>query len=478
MTEAVLIDPLEEGAIRGTLRLKPPPLHLMYLAASLRKEGYDVRIIEDNSDRLGSKGTAKAVAEEDPLMVGLTASTATLGVAFQYIEEIKKECPETKVVLGGPHVTFLPVETMQDCPAIDAVCIGEGEVTICEMMSKIEAGKDLADVRGVAYRDDGRIVLGDTRELIKDIDSIPDPARDLLDMGHCVDWNGDPIGTMITSRGCVFGCNYCVSSRIMGRRFRARSPEKIVDEMEELTGRYGIEYIEFLDDNFVLDRKRAKAVAKEIRRRDLDIKFVASSRVDTIDRELLGELQSAGLESIYYGIESGSQRVLDLMNKGVKVKNALDAVKAAKERNVRVVGSFILGYPGESLSEMNETIRHAISLDVDMAQFSILTPYPGTPVWERLKQKGLLADCGYEKYTVLDPVIDYEKLGLSSNMVSRKLMEAYARFYLRPSYLVRNPDIIRMIPKVIMKSLQRIVIDSKKRESIVLNEGNSRPAIS
>ena len=476
MTDAVLVDPLEQSATRATLRLKPPPLHLMYLGASLRQDGYDVRLMEDNLDQRGPEGTAREVVREDPLIVGITAATATVNEAYRYAEEIKRECPNAKIVMGGPHVTFLSVETLQECPALDAVCVGEGEATICELMSRAEAGKGLEDVKGIAYRDDGRIVQNGPRELIKDIDSIPEPARDLLDMKRCVDQNGEPIGTIVTSRGCVFGCNYCASSRIMGRRFRARRPEKIVDELESVSGKYGIEYFEFLDDNFVLDRRRAIAVAREIRNRGLDIGFVASSRVDTIDRELLGELRSSGLNSIYYGIESGCQRVLDLMNKGIRVENAVDAVKDAKEEKVRVVGSFILGYPGETLEEMNETVRHAISLDVDMAQFSLLTPYPGTPIWESLRKDGLLADCGFDQYTVLDPVVDYEKLGISTKAVSRKLIEAYARFYLRPSYLLRNPEIIRMAPRVLIKSLKGMHWASQNKGSRRLEPGVVSPS--
>ncbi len=454
MTEVILVDPMEDTALTAALRLKPPPLHLMYLAAALRERGHGVRILEDNLDAMGPEGTAKKVGKEDPSLVGITAATATVDQAFRYAEAIRRECPNVKIVLGGPHVTFVPAETLHSCGAADAVCIGEGEETLCEIASRVQRDGDLSDIRGIAYRKDGHVVINEPRELIKDIDHMPLPARDLVDVGRCVDpVTGKPIGNMITSRGCVFNCTYCASSRIMGRRFRARSPTSIVDEMEVLMQRYGVEFIEFLDDNFVLDRKRAIAVAHEIKHRGLDIQFVASSRVDTIDRELLRELKSAGLTSIYYGIESGSQRVLDLMNKGIKVEKAVDAVKAAKEADVKVVGSFILGYPGETLAEMDETIRHALSLDVDFAQFSLLTPYPGTPVWESLRGQGLLAECGYDSYTVLDPVINYEKMGVSTQAVRRKLLEAYVRFYLRPRFLIRNPSMITVIPRIIRQSL-------------------------
>lgn len=448
MVDVVLIAPADHTHFRKRLGLKAPPLNLMYLASSLRESGFSVRIIDDNVEGAGPDGIARSLGN-DTKLVGLTAATSTLNSAIHYTDAIKRRNEGTVTVLGGPHVSFLPEETLERGRSVDVAVMGEGEDTIVEVASTLERKGDLGGVKGVAFRAGNEVRVNDPREMRVDIDSFPLPARDLI---HLDDYKDPvkkrPIGTMITSRGCVFGCAYCASSRMMGQRFRARSPTSIVDEMEVLMG-LGTEDIEFIDDIFVLNQKRATEVAREIRRRGLDVQFSASSRVDTVSRPLVKELQGAGLSSLYLGIESGSQRILDLMGKGTTLAQAHDAVRTAKDLNVRVLGSFILGYPGETLKEMDETIRLSIKLGVDYAQFSLLTPYPGTPIFEHLRSQGLISTQDYDNFTAGDPVIDYDRLGVGRKAVSRKLAMAYFRFYMRPSYLLKHPYVLSMIPRAI-----------------------------
>jgi anaerobic magnesium-protoporphyrin IX monomethyl ester cyclase len=448
MVDVVLIAPLDDTTLRERLGLKAPPLNLLYLASSLRENGYSVKIIDDNVGGAGPEELVRSLPEGTKT-VGLTAATSTLGSAIRYADAIKRRDEGIKTVLGGPHVSFLPEETLERGRSLDVAVMGEGEDTLADLVSTMEKQGDLAEVKGIAYRAGERIRVNRPREMRAHIDDFPLPARDLIRLDDYRDpVKKKPIGTMITSRGCVFGCAYCASSRMMGGRFRARSPNSIVDEMEVLIG-MGVEDIEFIDDIFVLDQKRASDVAKEIKRRGLDIGFTASSRVDTISRPLLSELKGAGLTSLYLGIESGSQRVLDLMGKRTTLAQVHDAVRTAKELDVNVLGSFILGYPGEALSEMDETIRLSIRLKLDFAQFSLLTPYPGTPIFDDLRSKGLLLTEDYDRFTVVDPVIDYDRLGVGRKAVSRKIVLAYLLFYTRPTYMFRHPYLFSMIPRAI-----------------------------
>ena len=448
MVEVVLIAPLDNTTLRERLGLKAPPLNLLYLSSSLRENGYSVRIIDDNVGGLGPEKLARSL-DGEPKIVGLTAATSTLKSAIHYADAIKRRNKRMVTVLGGPHVSFLPEETLERGPSLDIAVIGEGEDTIVDLVSTIEKGGDLAGVKGIAFRAGDKIKLNHPREMRADIDTFPLPARDLIRLADYRDpVKKKPIGTMITSRGCVFGCNYCASSRMMGGRFRARTPVSIVDEMELLIG-LGVEDIEFIDDIFVLNQKRAIEVAKEINRRGLDIGFTASSRVDTISRPLLSELEGAGLTSLYLGIESGSQRVLDLMGKRTTLAQVHDAVRTAKDLDLNVLGSFILGYPGETLGEMDKTIRLSIKLGLDFAQFSLLTPYPGTPIFDSLRSSGLLLTEDYDRFTVVDPVIDYDKLGVGRKAVSRKIALAYLLFYTRPLYMLKHPFLFSMIPRAI-----------------------------
>ncbi len=454
MTDVMLVNPLDRTHVRRLLGLKAPPLSLMYLASFLRADGFSVSILDDNIEELGPAKVAEEVKKHGSRIVGFTASTSTLSSAFSYIDAVKHLVPETLTILGGPHVSFLPQETLLRCEALDVAVMGEGEETLCELVRKVESNEEFTEVKGIAYRRGNGIKVNLPRELISDLDKLPLPARDIVHFNRYRDPVGKkPLGSMMTSRGCVFGCNFCASSRMMGNRFRYRSPGSIVEEMSELVDRYHVDNIEFIDDNFMLNKKRALAIASEIRNGGIEVSFAASSRVDTMDKAVIEDLRRRGLSTLYLGLESGSQRVLDLMNKGVKLQQGIDAVKLTKESSIRTFGSFIFGYPGETLEEMDQTINYSIKLDLDFAQFSILTPYPGAPIYEDLLRKDLFAVQNYDRFTAMDPIVHYERLGMRSGSVMQKLNMAYLRFYCRPRYLIRHPYMLKLVPKAFVSSL-------------------------
>ena len=425
----------------------------MYLASSLEAESYSV-IIDDDLLQQGYEEVATQIKKINPPMVGVTAGTSTIKSALKYLEKIKKISPNVLTVIGGPHTTFMPYETLKGSKYLDVVVMGEGEETIVELADHaIKNNPDINDIRGIVYRDptNGKLKTTEKRPLIKDLDSIPFPARHLVPFSD-YDATQDQTGGIITSRGCVYNCTYCSSSLIMGKKFRSRSPKNVVDEIEELVDTYHINDIGFMDDTFMLNKKRAGEIADELRVRDLDISFVASSRVDRVDKDLLKNLKSSGLQTIYYGVESGSQRVLDLMKKGITLKNVEDAVGAAKDVNLDVLTSFILGYPGETEDDMNKTIDFSTKLDSDYCQYSILTPFPGTPIYNDLIEKNLIDNEEWNKYTVLKPILKYSEIGLSKKMVERKLAKAYLKFYTRPTYLLKHRYMIKVMLQTVMRS--------------------------
>jgi len=455
--DVVLINPEDRTAVKNKLGFVLPPLNLMYLGAALERASFTVQIIDDDLRRMGAEGVARIVEGINPLIVGITATTATIRTSLEYIRAIKNRLPDVLTVIGGPHPTFLPVDTLQECRDLDVVVMGEGEATIIDLAETYEKGGpgSLDDVAGITYREGDRIRTNRARPLIEDLDEIPFPARHLVPFRD-YETSSQDAGGMITSRGCVYPCRYCSSSLIMGKKFRFRSPENVVDEVEELVDVYGLHDIAFLDDTFMLHRRRAREIAEEIQRRNIDVSFVTSSRVDMVQESLLRDLRAAGMRTIYYGVESGCQRVLDMMKKGITVKQAEDAVRAARKAGVEVITSFILGYPGEKPSEMDRTIDFSIKLDPDYSQYSILTPFPGTPLYAELRRQGLIED-DWENYTVIKPVIKYEKLGLSRELIQKKLVKAYLRFYSRPSYLLRHSYMIR----VFLETLYRTYIEPK-----------------
>ncbi len=218
--------------------------------------------------------------------------------------------------------------------------------------------------------------------------------------------------------------------------------------------KYKVKDIEFIDDTFTLNMKRASEVMDAIVSEKLDIRLSLSSRVNTINEELMQKLKKGGTENIYYGVESGSQRVLDLMKKGIKLEQAVAAVNLAKKYDLKVLGSFILGYPGETPDEMNQTIKFSIKLNTDYAQYSILTPFPGTPVYYDLESKGLIMTKDWDLYTVLHPLIKYEAFGYPPSLVSRKLTEAYRKFYLRFDYLIKKRYMLPLVIKTLRRSVK------------------------
>jgi len=452
--DVVLINPYDENALKNALGFITPPLNLMYLASSLEKESYNVKIVDDDLIQRGYDKVSKMVEKINPQLVGVTATTSTIKSAMKYVDLVKDILPDSLTVLGGPHATFMPLETLKSSENLDAVVMGEGEETIVDLANHSNSGKnDLEDVKGIVYRDieSGNLKTTPKRPLINDLDSLPFPARHLVPFDSYGAFQ-EQTGGIITSRGCVYSCNYCSSSLIMGKKFRSRSPENVLDEIEELTDKYNINDIGFMDDTFMLNKRRADDIANEIKARGIDINFVASSRVDRVDFDLLQNLKSSGLKTIYYGVESGSQRILDLMKKGITLKQAESAVKAAKNAGLDVLTSFILGYPGETEDDINKTIDFSTKLDSDYCQYSILTPFPGTPIYNELMEKDLIDNENWHDYTVLKSVLKYDEMGLNKKMVERKLATAYLKFYARPKYLLNHRHMFKVMLKTVVRS--------------------------
>lgn len=453
--DVMLINPYDENALKNALGFIAPPINLMYLASSLEKESYSVKIVDDDLLQKGYKNVSEVAEKLNPKVVAVTATTSTINSGLKYLEMVKNILPNSLTVIGGPHTTFMPFETLKASEALDVVVMGEGEETMVDIaaQSSHESIPYLEDIKGIVFRDPktGSLKSTHDRPLIKDLDSLPFPARHLVPF-KSYGVSKEQTSGIITSRGCVYSCNYCSSSLIMGKKFRWRSPDNVVDEIEELIDQYQIRDIGFMDDTFMLNKRRANDIANEIKARGMDLSFVASSRVDRVDPELLKNLKNSGMQTVYYGVESGSQRILDMMKKGITLQNAENAVKIAKKAGIEVLTSFILGFPGETEDDMNKTIDFSTKLDSDYCQYSILTPFPGTPIYNELRGKNLIDNDDWDEFTVLKPVLKYDKMGLSKKMVERKLATAYLKYYARPKYLLNHRHMFKVMFKTVIRS--------------------------
>lgn len=443
--KVVLINPPTTATfeVQSVLGLRTPPLGLAYIAAALERRGDDVTIIDSVASDISHTALKRKLNVMQPDVIGVTSMTPSIFDALNVITYAKESCPHTTTVMGGCHITFLTEETLKACPALDIAVIGEGEETICDLANALERNRDLTTVNGIAFKKNGKIHVNEKRRLISDLDKVPFPARHLLPLErYALLGTKNLVGSVMTSRGCPFNCIFCSSSQFYGQTYRARSPENVVDEIEQLTNRYKIKNIEFVDDTFTINKKRAFEIAREIRRRGIDIFWGFGSRVDTITENMLHAFKKAGCTVFYLGIESGSQKILNILKKRITLDQVKQAIKWSKKAKIETIGSFIIGTPGETKDDVLRTIRFAKDCGVDFAQFTIMTPFPGTEVYEYAKKNGLLVTEDWSKYTTLKPLIQTEEL--TADEVSRLNSLAYRSFYLRIGFFFKQIQMRRI----------------------------------
>ncbi len=412
---------------------------LATIAAVLEKQGYPVTVLDANALKLKPEDIASRVVDAD--VVGLTAVTPTINTAITIAGHLKKANPGLPVILGGAHATLLPEETLASAPGIDVVVRGEGEETLIDLLRALENKKSLSEISGISYRKDGRAVNNPARSVSIDLDSLPFLAYHLLPRRrykpHPPHGRALPFAAIITSRGCPYRCSYC-SKPIFGSRFRAQSPQRVVDEIAYYQDKFGVKEIAFYDDVFTLNKKRAYDIAEGIIKRGLKIHWTCETRVNLVDKDLLHHMKRAGCYAIAYGIESGSQEILDTMNKGITIDEVEEAVRLTREVGLQTIGYFMIGSPGESPETIVATIEFAKKLKIDFAQFAVTTPFPGTDLYDRyLKDKGQAIPWENFVYggtgSEVTPVFDSDELSRAA--LQYWLRRAHREFYLRPAYL-------------------------------------------
>ena len=322
-----LVNPPAPGGSTGHMPFAL--LGLGYLGGILEEKNYPVDIIDCQVLQLSLEDFRSEISKRQPDIVGLTSTTLTYLSALKLAEITKEMLPKCLIFIGGPHVTFWDKKALEECPALDAIVRKEGEYTLLELVQKVEAGESFHDVLGVTYRKDGKTVRNPDRAYIEDLDSLPFPARHLWPMDKLRKF--EDILYLAASRGCVFWCEFCATVRMHGRKFRMRSPKNIVDELEFLHKTYDANQFTFYDDAFTVDQGRVAEICWEIRKRKLKIKWDCETRVDMVTKELLCNMRDAGCIAVWFGVESGSQRVIDAMGKGLLLTQTMHAFNWAKE---------------------------------------------------------------------------------------------------------------------------------------------------
>jgi len=372
-----------------TLLVNPPypfseipilPMSLSYLAGVLEHNGHEVHILDLLVSRYSKEKIKNKIEEYQPDIVGVTSVTLNYPVASDILKYTKSVDKDIITIIGGPHVTFAPVETLTEAPWIDIVVKGEGEMTMLDIVS----GKKLADIDGIAYRDSG-IKITPERRLIENLDELPPPAKHLFPLSRYLAL--DVHASILTGRGCPFNCIFCVGSKMGGRRVRYRNPKLIVDEVEQAVAS-GFREINFEDDHLTLNHQHLNALCDEIIARGLKFNWSAFSRVDTVNPEILRKMKQAGCTWLLYGVESGNQEILDIIKKKITLEKVKEAVGMAKEAGINIIASFIIGLPGETVETLKQTMHFAQGLGTSYG-FNVLSPFPGTEVREKAAEYGI-----------------------------------------------------------------------------------------
>jgi anaerobic magnesium-protoporphyrin IX monomethyl ester cyclase len=434
--------PLSLKMLYGTLAqagYTDPPFGLCYLAAVTRQKGLRTSIVDAQASRLNLQETVDNILSFSPDYVGITGATQLINSASALAREIKKRNPEIIVIIGGVHITALPKGTLLDNPCFDFGVIGEGEQTLSELLDALETGGDLTKVDGLAFRQpDNAVTLTGKRAPIKDLDSLPFPAFDLLPRMSETYRTGAqsvkrlPALSLITSRGCTGQCTFCDTS-VHGHVPRAHSAEYVVEMMTTLSREYGAKSIFFHDDNFLIFKPRLKKLVEILKSQKLDLTWSCLGRVDMVDLQTLELAKSGGCWQVLYGIETASQPILDFYRKGITPEQVEKAVRITKKAGLKTKGFIMFGNPLETRESIRTTIDFIKRIPLDDVSISFFTPFPGSAIYHEVEKYGHF-DRDWSKMSCFDIV--FVPSGLTEADLRRWARTAFRQFYFRPRILL------------------------------------------
>ncbi len=419
-----------------------PPLGLAYIAAYLEKHGYKVDIFDGMVEAASPEEIAVRASSYD--FVGITSITFQVILTYHVLEEIRRNNPYLPIVIGGPHVSCLPLEPLERGLA-DFSVIGEGEEAMLGIAKAFENGNDFSSIPGVTFCREGKIHPACGSGMVKSIDALPLPARHLLPMKKyrtsAVRTRRFPAISMVTSRGCPMRCTFCFNQLPYRQQVRFLSAGKIAEEMTHLIQQYGAREIHFWDDNFLADKSRINELFEIMESRQLHIPFDCEGIINSFDAEMLEKLKKVGCYSVSYGIESGSQRMLDLMNKRITLDRIKKVIKETKSLGLDVRGYFLFGFPTETKDEILQTINFAKSLKLTDATFSLLIPLPGTEIYEMVKDEPQFMKDYWNKLILSEisfprlPLV-YHPKDVDENELLQLHRLALRKFYYQPGQLL------------------------------------------
>jgi anaerobic magnesium-protoporphyrin IX monomethyl ester cyclase len=410
------------------------PLGIFSLASYLRKNGYLVAVTDAEALKLTEEQIVNEIKAHSPDFIGISSTTVAFHRALAVAKIIKGQFPDTPVILGGPHVTS-NAEHAMSFEAFDYGVLGEGEITALELLNRLSNGRTVHEVPGIAYRDqNGNVKRTVKREYIKALDMLPIPAYDLIpDIKLYTpppsNYKTLPVVNVITSRGCPNECTFC-DRNVFGRRYRERSAENVFREIKYLWDNYHIREIAFVDDTFLINKKRIYRLFELLKDAGMHFPWTCMARINNVDYEFLRFLKSNGCWNIAFGIESGDETILKVIKKNISLQAVKDVIAWCSKLKIKTKGFFIVGHPLETIETIDKTISFACRLKLDTVVVTINTPIPGSQQYAESAAYGALDESDWSKFNYWRPVFVPE--GLSEEVLLSKQKEFYMRFYLRP----------------------------------------------
>ena len=418
------------------------PLGLCYIASSLINKNHLVKIIDCDIEENYIEKIENTLKEFDPEIVGFYVMTWTYRQTKEIARKIKKYNSEIKTIVGGPQPTTFPKLSI-NCPEFDFGVISEGETTIQELISAIKNHNSFDKIKGLVFKKKSEVIVNSKRELIKDLDLIPFPARNLLPVNKYFDifTKKRNFATLIASRGCPFKCSFCDRDNRMGRYWRVRSPKNIIQEIKEIQKKYNINEFMFFDDNLTSDKKWILRLCDLIKKEKLKIIWECRTRVDLVDKKILVAMKQAGCYRIRFGFESGNNKILKIIQKDITVEQSLKCAEICKETKMEIFGYFMMGSPYETEKNLKETLNLALKINPDFALFSKTILIPNTEIFDWAVKNNYIKKDYWEKYLSGKEINSAPALNtreLPEKIVNKYISLANKKFYLRFNYLLKR----------------------------------------
>jgi radical SAM superfamily enzyme YgiQ (UPF0313 family) len=455
-----------------------PPLGLGYIASFLRENGHKVYIADLNLLKIQNKKIHKIISKFKPDIIGVSAVTYYYSGMKELCTHLPREVP---IVLGGVHISALPEYSFNECNPHYLV-IGEGEVTFLELIESLKTEVDPAEINGIAYKRNNELHFTPKREMIQNLDDLPFPAWDLMNprkykmMGVALGTfhKRYPTAPIITTRGCPYSCKYCASTRFWGKKFRRRSPQNVVDEIQYLVDHFGVREIHIQDDNFTLNKKHVIDICHEVIKRKLDVIFNCPNgvRIDHLNKEILSIMKRAGFYSITVGIESGSQRVLNTIKKQLDLKTVKDILGTAKELGYFLQAYFMIGLPSDNYETIRETIDYSLKIPIDKPKYLLTQPLPGSELFDQWAKNKDLNNFNWDSIYFFGA--DYNLSSIPTKDLEKFQRYAFLRYFFRPRTFIKNLADrfkifnVRNIPEIIalyLGFLKKGKIKSRKKQT-------------